>query len=578
MKLYKAIVPILVLLLAPLFFSSAIANTSYTQILIQNGNYLITFISGGNGTKENPYIIQNLTLNVSGLPAILIKNSHKYLIIRNVTVFSSGAFYAVKIEDSSNVTLEDVRILQSDNFGIGIIHCHDIKVINLHIRNCPIPLRFGSPSDRNNYFKDVYIDGIKAAFFDNRSNFRIEGTYSYVSIYRCSNVSGEVKVISEYMGVEIISSKKVSLKVSVTAKGYGIRIYQSREVKVSDSKFSRVGYNTFLVQNSSDVEISDVIAGEAFQGFINAYNSEEISIKDLATPGSIGQFVKCRGILVKEISGSRGLSIFKCSNVTLESLSFQHNSHNVLEISYSYGVKVENSRFVGIRYMMGKFRQSPVNAIEVLFSKNVSFINDTFYNDWKGISFVSSQEILLNDDYFLDCTQGIAVKEEMSLSKGYTIKNCEFISNDVAGIDIYAGTEFYIVHNLFEDNKGWALVIMTNGTAEVYLNTFIGNSKDVEEWCSHLYYNPELKKGNYWSGYHGVDRNHDGIGDVPYKVSNYSEDKYPLMKPTFTTVYTPKVPKGGLSDVDKFFIFVGAVVAISIALHYAHFRRKKGEE
>ncbi len=565
------------LLTVPLTSAEKVQNVAQSQILIQNDNYSLPYIVKGNGSSSNPYLIENITLHVSGLPAILIENSHKHLVIKNVTVYSTGAFYAIEIKNSSNVTLMGVKVLRSDNFGLGIINSTGLRIFNLSLKNCPLPIYFGKISDRNNCFRGVYIDGIKAAFYRNSKNLWINGTYSYVSIYNCSEVNLDVKVVSSYVGIDLAYSEGVSMKVNVTADNYGVRIFYSHDVEIFDSSFSRTGYNTILVQRSSEIRIYNVTAGEAFQGFLSASKSSDIFLSKVYTPGSLGQLTSCSNALIESSSGSSGFGISKCYNVTLRKLYFEYQNHNVLEIEDSSKISVIGSHFIGIRYMMGKFKQKPVNAIEAISSFDLKFSQDTFYNDWTGIFFLGCQNVTILESYFSDCTQGIMVKEWWIPNQNYTIKDCEFISNTVAAIAIYSGKDFYIVHNLFKNNEGWALALMTSGFSEVYLNTFTGNSKDVDEWCHHLYYNPELKKGNYWDRYHGPDNNHDGIGDVPYLVSNYSQDKYPLMKPTFTTVYTPPLPKQGLSYVDKFFIFVGAVAAASIILHYTHFRKKKRE-
>jgi hypothetical protein len=39
------------------------------------------------------------------------------------------------------------------------------------------------------------------------------------------------------------------------------------------------------------------------------------------------------------------------------------------------------------------------------------------------------------------------------------------------------------------------------------------------------------EKGNYWSDYHGIDANGDGIGDTPYIIDSNCSDRYPLISP-----------------------------------------------
>jgi hypothetical protein len=48
-------------------------------------------------------------------------------------------------------------------------------------------------------------------------------------------------------------------------------------------------------------------------------------------------------------------------------------------------------------------------------------------------------------------------------------------------------------------------------------------------------------KGNYWSGYKGVDSNGDGVGDTRYVVYANNTDDYPLMQPVQVSVI-PELP------------------------------------
>jgi len=77
----------------------------------------------------------------------------------------------------------------------------------------------------------------------------------------------------------------------------------------------------------------------------------------------------------------------------------------------------------------------------------------------------------------------------------------------------------------------------------IYHNNFIGNSQQVyikTPGYANVWDNGWPSGGNYWSDYTGVDvmkgKNQDkpgsdGIGDTPYVINAYNQDRYPLMKP-----------------------------------------------
>ena len=67
----------------------------------------------------------------------------------------------------------------------------------------------------------------------------------------------------------------------------------------------------------------------------------------------------------------------------------------------------------------------------------------------------------------------------------------------------------------------------------IYQNNFIKNNINAYDNTDNtIWYDQEIKKGNYWDDYIGRDNNDDGIGDTPYNITgNRTQDIYPLMTP-----------------------------------------------
>jgi parallel beta-helix repeat protein len=104
------------------------------------------------------------------------------------------------------------------------------------------------------------------------------------------------------------------------------------------------------------------------------------------------------------------------------------------------------------------------------------------------------------------------------------------ISNNTDGIDVY----YYSVSNIFYENtinnNNWGVYLSLYGINNVfYHNNFVKNKyynvyaeQTGNTWC----YNGE---GNYWDDYRGKDLDRDGIGDIPYVITEKNADYYPLM-------------------------------------------------
>ena len=112
------------------------------KIIINNNNDFLLYSSRGNGTKENPYIIENFIFrtNASGT-AIQISNTDKYFLLKNVEVDDwnigislfnvkngmienntvSYSDWGIKLNRSSTISLVNNTVYIGKNYGIYLI-------------------------------------------------------------------------------------------------------------------------------------------------------------------------------------------------------------------------------------------------------------------------------------------------------------------------------------------------------------------------------------------------------------------------------------------------------------------------
>ena len=127
------------------------------------------------------------------------------------------------------------------------------------------------------------------------------------------------------------------------------------------------------------------------------------------------------------------------------------------------------------------------------------------------------------------------------------VKANNFSNNSVSGITLdssnstIAGNNFnygqiglslqktgcQIINNFFQ-NLSSIGVSATPGSNNnvVYLNHFLRNNVNAREQGSNHWDNGT--KGNYWDNYNYIDRNLDGIGDIPYTIASGGQDHYPV--------------------------------------------------
>ncbi len=137
------------------------------------------------------------------------------------------------------------------------------------------------------------------------------------------------------------------------------------------------------------------------------------------------------------------------------------------------------------------------------------------------------------------------------------VRDCLIEDNNYHGIRMEYASNNRILNNTIRDVRGHGIylsespnnVVEGNTVQRVfsigiilgnnsYGNTVLHNNvidnaeqaKDVQG--GNFWDGGSVVGGNFWSDYTGTDANHDGIGDVPYKIhGNLSQDAFPLMHP-----------------------------------------------
>jgi nitrous oxidase accessory protein len=164
-------------------------------------------------------------------------------------------------------------------------------------------------------------------------------------------------------------------------------------------------------------------------------------------------------------------------------------------------------------------------SMELVFSPENEIRENTFIDNYNGITVIYSDELKLSDNHILRMRKltgsGISVKESYDI----LIDNNE-IAHCAVGLlatsPLEAENILTITGNLFTFNDVATYFYGEKGGHQIHNNRFIDNFVDamgsttgtsrLNHWDS-----------NYWDSYSGFDLNEDGVGDQPHRVYLYAD-------------------------------------------------------
>lgn len=181
---------------------------------------------------------------------------------------------------------------------------------------------------------------------------------------------------------------------------------------------------------------------------------------------------------------------------------------------YSERVKFEDNEATRSRY-----------SIHSMYSKSLLIKGNRFTSNSVGIFIMYGEGTTVLDNVVRDSVGptglGLGMKETSSLyARGNAFLYC------AAGILVDNSPWEPTARDWFQENQ-----IAFNGTGVLFSNgregnlfegnRFAGNGVDADTDSRRP--SRSVWKGNRWDAYDGFDRNHDGVGDTPYRVMKYGD-------------------------------------------------------
>ncbi len=262
-------------------FLTPLAAISHSPINISGDVELDNFsIKTGNGTSEDPYVIENLEINADGSKSgIEIRDTSKYLYIRNCTIINS------ELEESSNgygwggITLDNCS-------NVNIIGCTFKDNYNgIYLNNSDQNTLSENFASYNEGFGIVLFNSSKNIVFNNNASFNNERgivlTFSNNNTISNNYLSNNG---ASFMGdgIDIYESELTIIFGNnvLYNNGGGISIIRSHNSILSENNVSNNGGNGIVSSHSNHVIISNNYASSNNRYGINLWNSNNNTVYD----------------------------------------------------------------------------------------------------------------------------------------------------------------------------------------------------------------------------------------------------------------------------------------------------------
>jgi len=471
-------------------------------------------VSSGSGTADDPYIIENLTVNEKEKMGIKINNTDAYFILRNCSVISS------------------------DRYGIGI----DLDYVkNGMIQNCTIS-RFGTSisgyrtnnlSIREIQMNNSYHNSLSLWSSDSIDIRNTTIKYASVGIYTtlCSHVNISDSIIfnvstgvqmdycerTELRNVSIYNTTGIGVRdersqalvlenITIDSGGHigGIRLSETQTVRIKDIDLTGYGILLFSVPENIDwkvegsnrlngkpmfIRCSEDLSGAVMPGIVSQIVLVNVSNADIFVPPEMEETLevhRSKNITIRDMvlnrSGMATVKFFEDDGCVLRNVILEEGE-TVIWVQGSSNTTVENIVVEDVC----------IGRLDLKYNNGITISNLTVdYNyRFQGIMAEVNDNITIKDSKFNVTYKAIELKGSDWSGNGpshfATISNCSFNFNEYP-ISISAYHNITVNDNIISQPRSESISLWNNWGGIVQGNTIMETQSSLREAFVNLAY------------------------------------------------------------------------------------------
>jgi len=322
----------------------------------------------------------------------------------------------------------------------------------------------------------------------------------------------------------------------ITDHYYGVFMWDSsgntlRNNNLTSNRYNLEVWGLTLSHFLHDIDDSNTVDGKPVYYWINKQAGQ--------VPNDAGYvaIVNSTNITMKDLTLSnngQGLLLAYATNLVVQNVTCFNNIRGIHMVLSNNNILVENN--------VSKNAES--GFLLVTSSNNDIHGNNVTYNKWgihlsySPLLLARGQENIIRDNKVTNNYEAIV----LSASENNRISGNKIIKNEHYGLMLgFSSDNNIVLENIIMSNK-YGIWIDSSSHNFICHNNFVNNTIhagiSAYESSTNVWDDGYPSGGNYWGDYTGADlksgqsQDHvggDGIGDIPYVISDNNQDKYPLV-------------------------------------------------